>query len=391
MAEALTYANNDGVPMNNMAFTWLNPTKILFGAGTLSRLPEVIDNAVGLEARVFLVTGQTYLRESGTLSKILESVGSSRVTLFDRALPFPTPDLVDEASEACTKSSSNVVVAVGGGSALDLGKAAAILSPNTGKVREYIGGESKLVQNSLPFIAVPTTSGSSSEVTSGSTLWDMTNKSSTGLNSPLMFPTAAIVDPELTMSMNQNLAAVTGMDAFTSAFESYWSTESGAISDALALDVIRLFNENLVASCVDGDMESRSSCALAATMSGIGYSNSPPNVCHAIGSPLTLYWGVEHGQAVGITLVPFLRWVAPVIEHKLAPLYGALGVNNLEASVNRIQNIMALCGLETRLSNLGIKMEEMDLLINNIRWDRMGVLPRSIGRDETVELLQSIF
>jgi alcohol dehydrogenase class IV len=80
-----------------------------------------------------------------------------------------------------------------------------------------------------------------------------------------------------------------------------------------------------------------------------------------------------------------------VIEHKLAPLYGALGVNNLEASVNRIQNIMALCGLETRLRNLGIKMEEMDLLINNIRWDRMGVLPRSIGRDETVELLQSIF
>ena len=387
----LPYANNDGIPMSNMTFTWLNPTKILFGAGTLSRLPEVIDNAVGLKSRVFLVTGQTYLRESGTLSKIVESIGDSRVTLFDRALPFPTPDLVDEASEACSKSSSDVVVAVGGGSALDLGKAAAILSTHKGEVRDYINGESKLVHNSLPFIAVPTTSGSSSEVTSGSTLWDMTNKRSMGLNSPLMFPTAAIVDPELTMSMNQNLAAVTGMDAFTSAFESYWSTESGSISDTFALDVIQLFNENLVASCVAGDIESRSSCALAATMSGVGYSNSPPNVCHAIGSPLTLYWGVEHGQAVGITLVPFLRWVAPVIEHKLPALYGALGVSNLEAAVNRIQKIMALCGLETQLSNLGIGVDEMDLLITNIRWDRMSVLPRPIDRNETTELLQGIF
>ena len=141
--------------MSNMTFTWLNPTKILFGAGTLSRLPEVIDNAVGLKSRVFLVTGQTYLRESGTLSKIVESIGDSRVTLFDRALPFPTPGLVDEASEACSKSSSDVVVAVGGGSALDLGKAAAILSTHKGEVRDYINGESKLVHNSLPLHSSP--------------------------------------------------------------------------------------------------------------------------------------------------------------------------------------------------------------------------------------------
>ena len=89
--------------------------------------------------------------------------------------------------------------------------------------------------------------------------------------------------------------------------------------------------------------------------------------------------------------MPFLRWVAPVIEHKLPALYGALGVSDLEAAVNRIQEIMALCGLETKLSSLGIGVDEMDLLITNIRWDRMRVLPRSINRNETTELLQSIF
>ena len=284
----------------------------------------------------------------------------------------------------------DLVVAVGGGSALDLAKAVAILVPHDGKSREYALGDKKLHRHSLPFIAVPTTSGSSSEVTSGAALWDMEAKRSMALNNPLMFPKVAIVDPELAMSMPKLLAAAAGIDPFTSAFESYWSTEAEPISDAIDLEVIKLLGTHLENSCLEGDLESRSICAMAATMSGIAYSNSRPNVCHGIGSPLSIFWNVAHGQAVAITLPAFLRWNAPAIAHKLPALWAALGVRGLDEGTARITQIIERCGLETRLSRLGIGDDDMDTLVQNIRWDRLETQPRPWTPEDIRGLLQDL-
>ena len=211
-----------------------------------------------------------------------------------------------------------------------------------------------------------------------------------GLGSPLSFPAVAIVDPELTTSMPRMLAAATGVDAFTSAFESYWSSEAEPMSDAINLEVIRMYAGNLERSCNQGDLKSRSVCALAATMSGIAYSNSHPNVCHGVGSPFTIFWGTAHGQAVGITLSSFLRWNASAIEHKLPALWDALGVPDLDAASARITEILERCGLETRLSGLGIEAGGIDTVLDNIRWDRTQALARPPERDEMRALLQEI-
>ena len=277
------------------SFGWFNPTKVRFGVGELANLREEVDAVAGASARVFLVTGRTSLRRRGILQKLLDDLGESRVTLFDEAKPFPPPSLVDEALDRCRVAACDIVVAVGGGSAMDLAKAVAVLSAHEGGCVDYAERRKSIERAGLPFIAVPTTSGSSSEVTSGAALWDMEAKRSMGLSSPFMFPAVAIVDPELSMTMPKTLAAVTGMDAFTSAFESYWSLEAEPIADAIDLDVVRIFAKNLERSSIQGDLESRAACALGATMSGIAYSNSHPNVCHAVGSPLTLFWGTEHG------------------------------------------------------------------------------------------------
>jgi alcohol dehydrogenase class IV len=183
---------------------------------------------------------------------------------------------------------------------------------------------------------------------------------------------------------------MTGMDAFTSAFESYWSLESEPIADAMDLEVIRLFNDYLETSCVEGTLESRSWCALAATISGIAYSNSHPNVCHAIGSPLTIFWNVAHGQAVGVTLPDFLKWTAPEISPKLPALWDALRVNNLEEATARILQIMERCGLQTQLHGLGVPSDGMETLLEHTRWDRVGVLPRSLGRDDLRVILEGL-
>ena len=372
------------------SFTWFSPTRVVFGPGKLANLPSVVDEVAGDGARAFLVTGRHSLRTTGVLQRVLDLLGEGRITLFDKVTPLPSPELVDEALEACREASPDIVVAVGGGSPIDLGKAVAILMAHDGTSREYGQGQKRLERPGLPFVAVPTTSGSSSEVTSGSALWDMDAKMVIGLSSPLMFPDVAVVDPELAMTMPKSLAAVTGMDAFTSAFESYWSTESEPLSDALDLEVIRLFSDNLEASCTVGDRRSRSACALAATISGVAYSNSRPNVCHGVGSPLTLFWEAEHGQSVGITLTTFLRLQAEGISHKLPALWDALGVSDLDEADQRITQIMDGCGLETRLSGLGLTEGDLGTLVDNVRWDRLKTLPVPLARESVRPLLRRL-
>jgi len=324
------------------------------------------------------------------LRQVLENIGPMRVTLFDQVTPFPGPQLVEDAVAACRESSSQVVVAIGGGSAIDVGKIVSVLVAHEGTCQEYLSGERKISHHGLPFIAAPTTSGSSSEVTSGAAVWDWEAKRSINLIHPGMFPDVAIVDPDLAMSMPKELAAMTGMDAFTSAFESYWSIEAEPVSDALDLQVIRLLSTHLESSCNKGDSESRSWCSLASTMSGVAYSNSHPNVCHAIGSPLTLYWEVAHGQAVGITLPTMLRWTAPAISSKLPALWDALGVNGLEEATGRIAQIMENCGLKTGLSSLGITTGGLDTLVEHTRWDRVAALPTPLVHDDLRGLLQDL-
>ncbi len=350
----------------------------------------MIREAAGAQGGVFLVTGQRNLRESGTLRRVIDDIGSSRVTLFDQVTPFPAPQLVSDALEACRQSSSQFVVAIGGGSVIDVGKIVSVLTTHEGSCQEYLAGEKRISHQGVPFIAVPTTSGSSSEVTPGAAVWDWEARRSINLNHTSMFPDVAIVDPELAMSMPKELAAVTGMDAFTSAFESYWSKEAEPISDALDLQVIRLFATHLESSCNNGDLASRTWCSLAATLSGVAYSNSHPNVCHAIGSPLTLFWEVAHGQAVGITLPSMLRWTAPEISHKLPALWDALGVKGLEEATERIVQIMVNCGLKTSLSSLGIYPDGLETLVEHTRWDRVSALPAPLGRDDLKVLLQDL-
>jgi alcohol dehydrogenase len=283
-----------------------------------------------------------------------------------------------------------VVVAAGGGSALDAGKAAALLARHDGVCADYAERRRAWERPGLPVVAVPTTSGSSSEVTPFAAFWAPAAKRSWHLASPKLFPAVAVVDPELALGMPAQLAAVTGADAFTSAFESYWSREAAPLTDALNLEVIRLFAAHLERSVRDADPDARAACALAATTSGLAYTNSRPNVCHAVSSPLTLFWGVAHGQAVAVTLPAFLRWVAPAIAPKLPALWGALGVDDLDGAVARLGALLAACGLETRLGGLGVAAGDVETLVEHMRWDRTAVLPRPLGRDDARAIFRGL-
>ena len=372
------------------SFNFHMPTRVTFGPGCLGQLPVLLEEVVGSGASVFLVTGRQSLNAQGALDRILGDLRGFKVTHYDGVLPFPSPELVDEATANCRRSAADIVVAVGRGSALDLGKLVAALMANPGPSMDYGTGSRRIQKRGLPFIAVPTTSGSSSEVTLGAALWLMNEKAIYRVNHPHMFPKTALVDPDLTMSMSRELAAATGMDAFTSAFESYWSLDAQPLTDALALRVIRLFARNLEASCRDAERAARIECSLAATLSGIGYTNSQPNICHAFSRPLTLFWGVAHGQAVGVTLPAFLAWNSEAIPQKLPALWDALEVLGPGEARERLGNMMANCGIATRLGQLGVARGDLDLILDHIIWQQAGTAPRSIAWEEARSLLEAL-
>jgi alcohol dehydrogenase class IV len=368
------------------SFTWASPTRVVFGTGVLARLPALLDETAGPGSRAFLVTGRRSLRESGVLGRVLEALGD-RVSLFDGVPPFPPPDHLRAAASAARAGRPAAVVAIGGGSALDVGKVVALLLTHDGDPLDYVERRQPFARAGLPVIAVPTTSGSSSEVTPFAAFWDLAARRSLHLASPLLFPRVALVDPELALGMSPTLAAVTGFDAFTSAFESYWSVEATPLTDALNLEVVRLFAEHLERSGRDADPAARAGCALAATLSGLAYSNSRPNVCHAVSTPLTLFWGVAHGQAVAVSLPAFLRWTAPLIGARLPALWRALGVDDLDGATRRITAMLERCGLATRLQGLGLAEGDVETLVEHMRWERVGVLPRPLGRDDARRIL----
>jgi alcohol dehydrogenase class IV len=156
------------------------------------------------------------------------------------------------------------------------------------------------------------------------------------------------------------------------------------------LEVVRLFATNLERSCAGATPDARAACALAATLSGMAYTQSRPNVCHAVSSPLTLFWGVTHGQAVGITLPAFLRWNAPAIAAKLPALWQALGVRTLDEATERLTRLMAACGVETRLRGLGLDDGDVSILVEHMRWDRVATLPRPLGREDARAILEAL-
>ena len=371
-------------------FTFHMSTRVRFGTGSLAHLPDLVEELGGSRASVFLITGRQNLRHQGTLDRVLTDLNRFHTVHYDQALPFPSPELVDRTVESCHQAAPDVVVAIGGGSALDLGKLVAILMTNPGPSLDYATGHKHIENRGLPFIAVPTTSGSSSEVTLSAAMWQMDQKLSYRVRHSLMFPTIALVDPDLAMSMPMELAAATGMDAFTSAFESYWSKEAQPITDALALRVIRLYTQNLEASCRSANPEARARCALASTMSGIGYTNSRPNICHAFSQPLTLFWGTAHGQAVGITLPAFLGWNAEAIKDKLPSLWEALEVKGLEEAQEYLTNLMVNCGLKTRLEQLGVSSKDLDLILDNVPWERLNTTPSPMTRAEARQVLEKL-
>jgi len=287
------------------AFEFSTATRIVFGAGRLAVAPAEIA-ALGV-SRVLFVTGRSGDR-SGALPPALEARGISAVPF--RVAGEPTVELAREGTERARAEGCDGVVAIGGGSALDGGKAIAALAPNGGDVLDYLevlGRGRPLARPSLPFVAVPTTAGTGAEVTRNAVLGSADAGMKASLRSPFMLPRLAIVDPDLLAGAPPALLASSGLDALAQLVEPYLSARANPLTDALAGEGMRRSARSLRRACLERlDAGEREDLALASLLGGLCLANAGLGAVHGFAAAAGAMFSAPHGAVCAALLVPSL-------------------------------------------------------------------------------------
>ena len=277
--------------------------EIIFGEGVISQL-GIISKRFG--EKILLVT-DSGIYKTGIIDSIDKSLKNEGIKtfIFSGVEPEPWVETADEAGMLARKSECDLVIGIGGGSAMDVAKAAAILAVNEGKAADYQGLD--LVKKpGLPKIAVPTTAGTGSEVTFTSVLSRKEPKMKGGINSKYLFPEIAILDPALSITAPPEITATTGMDALTHAIEAYTSNQASPLSDTIAIESIKLIANNLRTAFGNGkDINARSKMLLGSLLGGIAIANAGVGAVHALAYPLGGSFRIPHGTANGL-LLPYV-------------------------------------------------------------------------------------
>ena len=337
------------------------PQRVIFGPGSIKTLA---DEVALLGTRPVLVAGQRWLRVSGLLDEILGSLSAKglKPLAFEGAEPEPTVETVQRCVEFIRQSQADCVVAIGGGSVIDVGKAAACVAAHEGAAQEYFRGR-EVPGPGLPFAAVPTTAGTGSEATKNSVLRDTERELKTSLRTEHMIPRVAIVDPELTLDLPPDLTAQTGMDAFTQALESYVSLGASPATDGIALEAALLVGANLLAAYRNGsDRKARESVSLGSLLAGIALNNAGVGLVHGMAHPIGALHHLPHGLLCAVLLpavIDFNRQACGDRYKRIEQLL-ALDGEDLAAFTRRMNSEM---GIAPNLSALGVDARRLDKIV----------------------------
>jgi len=342
-------------------FTFHLRTRIVFGRGSLSRLGS---EAARLGDKCLMVTGRGFARRSGYLSMLVEILEKSglEVVVFDKVEPNPSLETVYKGAEEGLENNCNLVVAFGGGSAMDAAKGIAFLLKSRARLEDSLFPNE--VNVAIPLIAIPTTCGTGSEVTKYAVLTLFKNNARRKVvlvGSPLM-PKVSILDADLLNSLPKELVAHTGFDALSHALEAYTSRDSTPLSDLVALEAIRVIFENIT-EAFEGSSEAREKMFYASMLAGIAINCAGTEIVHGMGYYLTNYHDVHHGLANGMLLPHVMRLEVQKGFRKLDDAAVKLGLGNGMGLVNKIEELADRVSIPRSLRELGLKEDELDAMV----------------------------
>jgi alcohol dehydrogenase class IV len=381
-----------------MDFEFLTAQKIIFGRGALSKLPLL---CLPLGERFMIVAGSA-VKRTGAVDALADGLMSedAECLIYPCASGEPTVESVDAAIKAGQQAGVNAVIGIGGGSALDTAKAAAAVIPNGGSIRDYLEGvgNKKLKVGPLPFVAVPATAGTGTEVTKNAVVMSREEHFKKSIRDDRMIARIALVDPELTVSVPQDITAASGMDAICQLIESYTAKRANDFCDAMALYHTPRAMKALRRAFDNGnDIEARETMSLASMVSGMCLANAGLGAAHGIGAGLGALLGVRHGVACGMLLPHVMRYNLAHGCVKYAELGRTITGQPLpddrDAALAAADAVEALCTylkLPARLGELGVTPEGAPALAKASMGSSMSKNPVDISLEQCEALIRSL-
>ncbi|QHQ59834.1 iron-containing alcohol dehydrogenase [Anaerocolumna sedimenticola] len=340
-------------------FIFSIPQNIIFGKSSLKKLPSILKNLPS--GKIMILSGRR-LEAIGTVKKVtdlLDEEGIKHIEFLDIEAN-PSVETVNAAAKAYLDNKAAGIIALGGGSPMDVAKSVGILAVYGGDITQYEGG-GKVPGKIAPIIAIPTTAGTGSEVTAFSVITDRTRNYKLTIFSNELIPVYALLDPDLIMSLPADIAAATGMDALVHGIESYLSKVASPFSDAMAEYAIKMIGRNIRRFVADrSDEEAACSMLLASTFAGIAFNWARLGNVHAMAHPLGGYFNIPHGIANAILLPVVLEYNALVDNGKYEIIYNLLktGKDKIYQDpytlVEEVKKLLKELQIPEKLSSVGV-------------------------------------
>ncbi len=337
--------------------TYYNPVEIYSGTSGCRQLADKLDGEYANVSSILLLTrgGGVEARES---LRPLQSWMQKR-TVQLKELSISNPNLTDIVSLKTQLNDNDfqLIIAIGGGSVMDVAKAISAIQhlkiSTVEDLRSAIAEGAYALDKVTPWIGIPTTAGTGSEVTKWATVWDTELSCKYSISKDVLYAKKALVNADLMQSMPLRLSFSTGLDALSHAVEAYWSVMSNPISRIYALTAIEAIRTYLPRLIYDPlSIEIREQLAMASLYSGLAFSNTRTTACHSISYPLSLIHGIDHGLAVSLLLGSVARINEPALIER-EKLYKAFGVANVEGIGQTVQDLYRLYQIRTTFGNMG--------------------------------------
>ncbi len=374
-------------------FIFNTAASIICGGGSSLKLHE---QCTGLGVSRPLLITDPGLVAIGLVEPVIEALTANacRPVLFDQVREDPPEDVVMAAVELALESDIDGVIAVGGGSSMDVAKVVAVLMQSEQSLSEIYGVD-QVSGGRLPLILVPTTAGTGSEVTPVAVI-TTGETTKAGVSSKQLLPDVAVLDADLTLGLPPVVTAMTGIDAMVHAIEAYTSRhKKNPISDNLARKALMLLSANIRSAVLDGDnQEARANMLLGAMLAGQAFANAPVAAVHALAYPLGGHYHIPHGLCNSLVLPSVLRFNMPEAEAfyaELAPLVtdkrGAL------ALIAELEAIIVDCGLPATLSAANVPEDDLPMLAEDAMLQQRLLVnnPRDVALEDALEIYRAAY
>ncbi len=371
--------------------TYYNPVRIFSSFGELEKLPEIAISAIQGDQKILFLVWDSKALEHRAIKSMM--VGCEwRAKVFSASNP-DVNQLFELHNEL--ESDFGLVVAIGGGSVLDMGKSLCALHgkefESVDELRSYIAGKN-YGNLTAKWIGVPTTAGTGSEVTCWATVWDFEKNAKLSVDTVENYSYAAIIDSELLLTMPTSLAISSALDAVAHATESYWANARNCVSSGLALQAIKKIMSNIDLLWDDEKRKDAfSHIAEGSFLAGLAFSNTRTTACHSISYPLTMKYSIPHGAAVAMLLAPVFRLNMPCIDDSEA-LLNAYNVKNINELDERICSLLQKAACKAKLREWGAVESDLDALAAaGITKGRADNNPVDLNLDVVKKVLESIY